>query len=367
MARHVGFGIAVALAALALSAIAAPAQAQQASPYPDWARVLIAADMHPAAGTADPLPAPAGGIAARLTIIPVEGGVGRLIRYTSSPAEPGRLALVRFTGHPRTGWSQWGGDFAVRSKLEAPANLDQALRTAMRAFVSGEPRQSGGACASGSFAYLEIADGSARTGYERRCVEEGAAAAAIRALSAAAGSEDEEALHAAGLKELMDADRAFNTMAQEKGVPAAFVEFAHEDVVLFYPGREPYRGKSGVRERFARWPAGAKLIWAPAGAEISARGDMGWTWGRGDFVTADAKRTPSQYLSVWRRDFDGVWRYVSDMGIDGVPAPGAATPTAPSPTTPPVATPAPATRGTLPPPVSPPASPSAPGIRPGRP
>jgi ketosteroid isomerase-like protein len=111
-------------------------------------------------------------------------------------------------------------------------------------------------------------------------------------------------------------------VAQADGVPAAFHAFAHDDVVLFRPGHEPYRGKEGVRARFADWPAGGKLIWAPDAAEISARGDMGWTWGRGVFVLPGAEPSPSLYVSVWRRDLDGAWRYVTDIGITG-PKPSA--------------------------------------------
>jgi ketosteroid isomerase-like protein len=182
-------------------------------------------------------------------------------------------------------------------------------------------------------AFLEISDGGAQAAFERRCVTEGPAAAAIAAISTAAGSQTEEELRAAGIEELMNADRAFNALAQSRGAPAAFVEFAHDDVVLFRQGFPPYRGKDGVRARFAGWPAGAKLSWAPEAAEVSARGDMGWIWGRGDYVAPDGKRSTSLYVSVWRRDLDGAWRYVTDLGVDGP----AALPASPAPPPPPAA------------------------------
>lgn len=301
-------------------------QAQQqvfTGAQPEWARVLIAADMDGGTGAMTP---PPGGVLARLTIVPVEGGVARVVRFVSPAEGPPRMSLLRFTGHPRVGWSQWGGDAAAPIALQAGqgASLLQAVQTALRAgALSGEPRQAASpACSEGSFAFLEIAQGSSLSTYERRCVTDGPAAAAIADLSAAAGSETEQALVETGVAELLEADRAFNRMAQERGVPAAFVAFAHEEAMFFYPGREPYRGKDGVRERFARWPAGAKLIWAPEAADVSARGDMGWTWGRGRFVMPDGKESPSLYVSVWRRDFDGRWRWLVDIGVDG-PAPTA--------------------------------------------
>lgn len=334
---------AMALAFGVLVALSAPASAQSfATGQPEWVRVLLAADMHPSAVAPNPTPAPAGGVAARLTILPPEGGVARVIRYTSA-ASGARLSVLRFTGHLRTGWSQWGADQAVPVTVDASAaaELDRLLRGALSAArFGGEPRQSGApTCASGVLGYLEASDGTTTTTFERRCILDGQAGGAIAALSKAAGSEDEEALHEAGLKELMDADRAFFAAAQDKGVPGAFVDFAHEEATLFFPGREPFVGKAGVRERFSRWPAGAKLTWTPEGAEIAARGDMGWTWGRGVYIAPDGKQFPSLYTTVWRRDFDGNWRFVSNMGIDGPAAASPASPPAPSP--PPAAPPAP--------------------------
>jgi ketosteroid isomerase-like protein len=319
-----------AAAALYAAALSGPALGQQYGGAPEWARVLLAADMDPAAGKPNPTPAPTAGVAARLTIVPAEGGVARVIRYSSGTEAPGRMTLLRFTGHPRVGWSMWGADVATRLRTDAVggAEIDRLLRAAARAgAVSGEPRQTGPtACTSGDYVYLEVSDGVTQTAYERRCSSEGAVALAARVLSRAAGSEDEESLHAAGVKELMDADRAFAARVQEVGISTGFVEFAHEDVVIFAPGREPYRGKSGVRERFARLPAGTKLTWAPVSAEIAARGDMGWTWGRGVFTLPDGTSTTSLYVSVWRRDFEGAWRYVMDMGVDGPPISAAPTP-----------------------------------------
>jgi ketosteroid isomerase-like protein len=295
-------------------------QQQTFTGQPEWARVLVAADMEGGAGAMTP---PPGGLLARLTFVQVEGGVARVVRFTSPAAGASRMTLLRFTGHPRVGWSQWGGDSAtvIRLREDQAASIQHLLATALRAgTLAGEPRQATSPnCADGAFAYLEIAQGAGLTTFERRCISQGAAASAISALSAAAGSETEQALLEGGMAELMEADRAFNRFAQEKGVPAAFVEFAHEEALFFLPGREPYRGKDGVRERFARWPGGAKLFWAPEAADVSARGDMGWTWGRGRFVMPDGKETPSLYVSVWRRDFDGRWRWLVDIGVDGPP------------------------------------------------
>lgn len=313
LAQHWG---AVVTAAVAGALMAAPAALAQGYGAPEWAKVLLATDMQPT------LTAPAGGLSARLTITQAEGGVARVIRY-SSGEDGARIGLLRFTGHPRNGWSQWGPDAPVPIKpsAAAQAEIDRLLRAAVRSTaVMGESRMMAApTCVTGVLAYLEIAEGSAQSAFERRCIAEGAAAAAIAEMSRVVGSEDEEALYVAGITELTEADKAFARLAQERGAPAAFARFVHEDAVIFVAGQEPFQGEAGVRQRFARWPAGTRLEWAPERAEVAARGDMGWTWGRGMVTAPDGRRTPTQYLTVWRRNEAGEWRFISDMGVEGPP------------------------------------------------
>ncbi len=71
------------------------------------------------------------------------------------------------------------------------------------------------------------------------------------------------------------------------------------------------------------WPAGARLEWTPQYAQVSERGDMGWTWGRSVSTRADGTRRPGRYVTIWRRNFDGEWRFVADIGNQDPPAPAA--------------------------------------------
>lgn len=124
--------------------------------------------------------------------------------------------------------------------------------------------------------------------------------------------------------EMMTADAAFAKMATEEGVPAAFAAYAAADVRMFPDGGEPYSGRDVLIERFAGWPEGATLRWAPEEGVAAPGGDFGFTWGR--FVmTAPGEAGPveehGKYVSIWRREADGSWKFVADIG-NANPAPG---------------------------------------------
>ena len=78
------------------------------------------------------------------------------------------------------------------------------------------------------------------------------------------------------------------------------------DRVLRVAGRVQH-GQSG--------PQGARLEWAPETARVSARGDMGWTWGNSTYTAPDGTRTPGRYISVWTRDYEGNWRFAFDAAL----------------------------------------------------
>lgn len=61
------------------------------------------------------------------------------------------------------------------------------------------------------------------------------------------------------------------------------------------------------------------LRWRPLVAEASAAGDLGYTIGAWDFVerrdgAAPAVTGRGRYLTVWRKQPDGGWKVVADLG-----------------------------------------------------
>lgn len=296
--------------------LALPASAQNLSlRAPQWAQAMLSSDVIPTTGGRAMITAEGIETAVRITISSPNGGVGRVIRYDLR-GEEGKLFVRRFTGHPSTGWWLWGGDAPRVTTVTAAQRTE--LATLVRG-VTGVTGSVGGdtedACSNGERAYFEISTAGRAISLARNCVlnTDAAGRLALR-LSELAGSRTEEELARAAVAELLEADRAFNAMAQAEGVPAAFSRFAAEDA-LIVTSRETLTGRAGIAANYQSWSATERLEWAPETGRVSARGDMGWTWGTSTYTAADGTRTPGRYVSIWTRDNEGNWRYSFDAPI----------------------------------------------------
>ncbi len=139
--------------------------------------------------------------------------------------------------------------------------------------------------------------------------------------------------------ELIAVEHAFNAMAQEKGIRPAFEHFAAPDVAFIDTDPRKYRGLDAVRQRMGTTPPGTKLTWSPLFTDVSADGTLGYNYGRFEASSPgpDGKAVVRGgfFLSIWKRQPDGTWKYVMDTGApDRPPAPPPpAAPTAPAPRT----------------------------------
>lgn len=303
-----------ALCGLALL-LSAPAAAQNLSMRaPQWAQPLLSADVTPTTGGRAALAAEGVSLSVRVTIAPPRGGVARVIRFDER-ADAGALAVRRFTGHPATGWWLWGPD-APRVTQPSPAQraeIGALVRAVMGA--AGSLGAADEACAAGEQAFVEAMAGGRSTSFSRACVTgEDAVGRLTLRLSELAGSRTEEELAAAAVAELLETERAFAAKAAADGVPAAFAAYAADNALLV-SSTALSSGREAVAQRFADWPEGARLEWTPEAARVSARGDMGWSWGNSVYVAPDGTRTPGRYVSVWTRDLDGNWRFAFDAPI----------------------------------------------------
>jgi ketosteroid isomerase-like protein len=112
---------------------------------------------------------------------------------------------------------------------------------------------------------------------------------------------------------LVEAERAFAAASLAKGTRAAFLDFLAEDSILFRPG--PVPGKKWIEEH----PAPDTLLtWEPAFAEVAQSGDLGYTTGPWEIRPSGPQDKPTafgHFVSVWKRQTDGAWKVVVDLGI----------------------------------------------------
>ena len=127
------------------------------------------------------------------------------------------------------------------------------------------------------------------------------------------------------VKEIIEADKAFSAMCAEKGMGEAFVAFAADDVVKLQNRQKTIIGKLELIENFKNNPEDAKLkmTWEPLKADIS--GEIGYTYGRASIPlppdsTGQSKIIYADYVTVWKKQKDGSWKYQTDGG-NLVPAP----------------------------------------------
>jgi ketosteroid isomerase-like protein len=137
----------------------------------------------------------------------------------------------------------------------------------------------------------------------------------------ALAASDKAALKA----ELVQTETDFCAMAQTQGLPAAFAHYAAEDAVFFDVDPKRHRGREAVRLRYADAPAGAVLTWKPVQADVADSGELGYTWGTYEFrgppgPDGKSRVGTGHYVTIWKRQADGVWRFVLDTGNPNPPA-----------------------------------------------
>src|SRR5215213_1418351 len=120
------------------------------------------------------------------------------------------------------------------------------------------------------------------------------------------------------LHDMVKTEQAFSKMAEEKNTRDAFIAFIADDGLLFRPGA--VNGKEWLLKSPAPPPSDKRplLAWQPAYAGISASGDMGFTTGPWEAKADIIDEKPQGYghfVTVWKKQADGSWKFVVDLGI----------------------------------------------------
>jgi ketosteroid isomerase-like protein len=117
---------------------------------------------------------------------------------------------------------------------------------------------------------------------------------------------------------LLATDRSFSRMSVEKGLNAAFIYYAADSVVKMREGNFPVLGKIEMTGIYmARPDSGMVLRWNPVKADIAKSDDLGYTFGEWQlYLKATDTTLYGNYISVWKKQSDGTWKYVLDAGCN---------------------------------------------------
>lgn len=124
-------------------------------------------------------------------------------------------------------------------------------------------------------------------------------------------------------KELITTDIEFSNMSLKRGSIEAFYNFISDEGLCFSDEGSPPARKETFRElmdkrKNEKGSNSLQLSWKPLFAYVSSAGDLGYTLGKHTsilFTTDDKKAIRTgYYLTIWKKQPDGTWRFVFDMG-----------------------------------------------------
>jgi ketosteroid isomerase-like protein len=109
----------------------------------------------------------------------------------------------------------------------------------------------------------------------------------------------------------------FMKAAAEHG-SAGYMSYYADDAVELPNGTSLISGKVGIAKTMGFLDDKSNhLSWTPVGADISASGDLGYTYGNYQFQSPGQDGTVieyGKYTSIWKKQKDGSWKVVLDMG-----------------------------------------------------
>jgi ketosteroid isomerase-like protein len=126
-----------------------------------------------------------------------------------------------------------------------------------------------------------------------------------------------------GKQEILYTDKAFSDLSKAYGMKHAFLEYAAEEAVILRENSLPQVGKSIIAERFKSISdSGFILTWEPQFADVAASGELGYSYGIFTTTSKDSLGNPvvekGTYVSVWKKNNDGKWKFVLDTGNEGL-------------------------------------------------
>ena len=119
-------------------------------------------------------------------------------------------------------------------------------------------------------------------------------------------------------QEIVNTEKEFADMARRDGIPKAFINFADENAVLMR-NNTLIIGKESLKSSFGKQDQGSgnvSLTWTPDFVDVSASGDLGYTYGKYKYSVTDSLGNvvldTGIFHTVWKRQPDGSWRFVWD-------------------------------------------------------
>ena len=117
--------------------------------------------------------------------------------------------------------------------------------------------------------------------------------------------------------EIIKADEAFSKLSETEGMKRAFIEYIDNEGILLRRNHLPIIGANAIDFLSLVNDSSFTLTWKPAGAEIAASGELGYTYGVYSLALKDTI-LKGTYVSIWKKQKDSTWKFVLDTGNEGI-------------------------------------------------
>jgi ketosteroid isomerase-like protein len=121
----------------------------------------------------------------------------------------------------------------------------------------------------------------------------------------------------AAKQEIINTDIAFSDYSKKHGMKKAFIEYIDDDGVLLRPDHLPIVGADAIDFLTQLNDSSYTLTWKPFAAAISSSADLGYTYGIYNVQFPDTNLSGT-YVSIWKKQPDGKWKFVLDTGNEGI-------------------------------------------------
>jgi ketosteroid isomerase-like protein len=118
---------------------------------------------------------------------------------------------------------------------------------------------------------------------------------------------------------LLKAEADFEKAREQKGLEG-WLSFFADDTLDLPAGLPIASGKDVMRKRLqTHWDNNVHLKWQPVKVDVARSGDLGYTAGNWQIPVLDKRINKrvvitGKYLTVWKKQKDGSWKVVADLG-----------------------------------------------------
>jgi ketosteroid isomerase-like protein len=117
--------------------------------------------------------------------------------------------------------------------------------------------------------------------------------------------------------EILKTDKAFSELSKKEGMKRAFIEYIDNEGILLRPNHLPIIGANAIDYLSQVNDSSYTLTWSPAGGEVAASGELGYTFGIYKLALKDTV-LKGTYVSIWKKQRDGKWKFKLDTGNEGI-------------------------------------------------